>query len=1140
MSGRYWVHTIVWSVLLTAVVFACAPTVSNAAAVAVYVDSTVASDWIAKSICVDAQDRPVPADPYYDCPFGTTLRKIKLGDPLPYHNMDQWNQQGSDDYPAAVPIGSTPLYVATFDFAPFNQYNTFDGSDGFDTYHVEDGWVSSGQTRDGGGYGQTFFGANCALKNGWIYFPTSGFLSGGHAKLPIAGSWWEQSRLSYPGICHSDYSNPHTYWEFHSAYPYGGINGNVVKYMDTMISYHGYDPDYPYDHLEVFYFTQQYGKTKWEAWVPLSEHPTKANTCGGSDVVYYQGIAFVIVDCRDWSQVLLQADAGIPEWPLSETNLLQHAHFDDGGGYLSSNDDATMGLWHRGGNSVEGNIINWSLRNSTVARDTRISPVGVRYLATNCGGTCTGPGVQEIYQEVPISSFVDNGTYLFGLDGRTESGSGTIKVTLQELDANDRVLWSDSLQGTLSPYNGTLAATNKEFTDSVYLSSGFLHKLTTIPVLSVATRIRYYITPLTSQSFDILQTWLNPFPTLRSGLGTIPSQQPATVTLQVNGGDTLNDAKTNETFTLDWYSSLVNVDSCKLYTPSNTTGISVAANASGRSTDSLSTAGTYTYTLTCTGIDGRNVSQSVTVTAVYPPPRSALMQGYRVLQNNAPDDSAQTVTIDGGPSSYENPYGFTVQAGTTYTARVPTRTGYTIGYTACTDRTDCHSGTPTSGNVASISVPSGSGHYIDLWWHYTPSIAPTPDLVAGGTAVPQTVIPSEPVALSSSVVNIVSGSTATNVPNVFQIADSESATATILQRIDTSPSTVSSLAAGVSVLVTGFVPVNSLAVGTYYVRLCANHTAAGSWSPFVPATTESNIDNNCGPWNGFTVATVGLGSSARSVIASFPATFFSDHPLTLTQGGPYHLDFGDGSRITVTSSICPPDSSGSCTLSTSHTYTTPGSYNAVLYNGSVPIGGEPITVIAPLPTLTTTPATLSVRGTLSVSQTNPQSPDPGAWIGLFRKGDPLTQASLSMTQTWIYANSCSHTKGSTGSTQNTCPLTLDPAAVAGTYIAELFGDDTFARPLARSADITVTSASPLAGTAGALPLQHSLAIGWTGPEVTTLQSLLSKLGYYADEVTGYFGSATETAVKGFQSENNLSAVGIVGPQTRSLLLQSAH
>jgi hypothetical protein len=50
---------------------------------------TGVSTWLVKDICVDSADRPVAVDPYPMCPNGTNSRKIGVGDPLPYHNIDQ-------------------------------------------------------------------------------------------------------------------------------------------------------------------------------------------------------------------------------------------------------------------------------------------------------------------------------------------------------------------------------------------------------------------------------------------------------------------------------------------------------------------------------------------------------------------------------------------------------------------------------------------------------------------------------------------------------------------------------------------------------------------------------------------------------------------------------------------------------------------------------------------------------------------------------------------------------------------------------------------------------------------------------------------------------------------------------------------
>lgn len=57
-----------------------------------------------------------------------------------------------------------------------------------------------------------------------------------------------------------------------------------------------------------------------------------------------------------------------------------------------------------------------------------------------------------------------------------------------------------------------------------------------------------------------------------------------------------------------------------------------------------------------------------------------------------------------------------------------------------------------------------------------------------------------------------------------------------------------------------------------------------------------------------------------------------------------------------------------------------------------------------------------------------------------------------------------------------------------------------------------------------------LRSGDTGAYVERLQRELSQLGYEVP-VDGVFGEATDTAVKKFQQDHNLTVDGIVGPQT---------
>ncbi|WP_204152220.1 peptidoglycan-binding protein [Leptolyngbya sp. CCY15150] len=63
--------------------------------------------------------------------------------------------------------------------------------------------------------------------------------------------------------------------------------------------------------------------------------------------------------------------------------------------------------------------------------------------------------------------------------------------------------------------------------------------------------------------------------------------------------------------------------------------------------------------------------------------------------------------------------------------------------------------------------------------------------------------------------------------------------------------------------------------------------------------------------------------------------------------------------------------------------------------------------------------------------------------------------------------------------------------------------------------------------------------GSTGAQVVALQERLAALGYYTGGIDGDFGAGTDTALRAFQSRNNLTVDGIVGPGTEAALRSSS-
>jgi hypothetical protein len=82
----------------------------------------------------------------------------------------------------------------------------------------------------------------------------------------------------------------------------------------------------------------------------------------------------------------------------------------------------------------------------------------------------------------------------------------------------------------------------------------------------------------------------------------------------------------------------------------------------------------------------------------------------------------------------------------------------------------------------------------------------------------------------------------------------------------------------------------------------------------------------------------------------------------------------------------------------------------------------------------------------------------------------------------------------------------------------------------------IGSQTSTSNTSG-LTFGRQLSVGSSGDDVTALQIILKKNGYYSGPVTGTFGTLTKAAVKKYQSAHSLNQVGVVGPATLKLLNQ---
>lgn len=64
---------------------------------------------------------------------------------------------------------------------------------------------------------------------------------------------------------------------------------------------------------------------------------------------------------------------------------------------------------------------------------------------------------------------------------------------------------------------------------------------------------------------------------------------------------------------------------------------------------------------------------------------------------------------------------------------------------------------------------------------------------------------------------------------------------------------------------------------------------------------------------------------------------------------------------------------------------------------------------------------------------------------------------------------------------------------------------------------------------------YEIKLGDSGADVESMQSRLNELGYYTEKVNGYFGVATEEALRAFQTKNQISEDNVFNVEDRDLL-----
>jgi len=334
-------------------------------------------DYLVQDVCVNTSNQPIAGDPA-TC---SSHRDIQLGEASPYIVTDRDTLANATYFAMnSIPVrgmdGTIKVMHAKNGQGSFGSGFTFSfvaGRDGYDfTDTTNSAYASFVRTFDGGCYDQIWSsnGSTATMADragGWILFPYAG-----------SPSSWAQTNLAHPHTyhvqitqgrsgCNNTNSTGTTYWNSPSQYTFeSGKLLTAIRsdhFANDTLSSSG-------NSLERYYFTKQYGFTRWEAWIPQSQcytrfgstnalcHPENASTyplrgrcivmnvstSGNPAIDYWGGQTWVRVDCRDMTNYI---QLNTPQLMLSGTMARDDGYVDID--YQGTTNPAPLGAWNANG-----------------------------------------------------------------------------------------------------------------------------------------------------------------------------------------------------------------------------------------------------------------------------------------------------------------------------------------------------------------------------------------------------------------------------------------------------------------------------------------------------------------------------------------------------------------------------------------------------------------------------------------------------------------------------------------------------------------------------------------------------------------------------------------------------------------------
>lgn len=250
-------------------------------------------DYLVQNVCIDASNRIIFGDPA-TCPLS---RNVKIGEKVPYIMTDfdrlrgNFRYQGNFSYPVVGDdntlkvVWMKQLTGAGRDVINENyQYDFAETRDGYDTIDVSDTFVSVIRTTDPGCFDQKFSTATASGEagkrtNGWRFMPRDAL----PASIGLVNHTLKIEPLSSPrpaGCNGGTGMNVLTVYQ-----PPQPIKFESGRTLMAMQSAHVADANFDTTNnaIEKFFFTREYGVTRWEAWVPQARCVAER----GNDAICY-------------------------------------------------------------------------------------------------------------------------------------------------------------------------------------------------------------------------------------------------------------------------------------------------------------------------------------------------------------------------------------------------------------------------------------------------------------------------------------------------------------------------------------------------------------------------------------------------------------------------------------------------------------------------------------------------------------------------------------------------------------------------------------------------------------------------------------------------------------------------------------